>query len=250
MKERNIIRSISDDRSYDPERGGHRGGSRVHRLRQRVGRRDRRVDPGLQSALGLRFRRLPPSGLPRLDSSVPRELRHGSAFCQDSNETDATRHRLQDENEDNFWSTIRRGRAACCRRPDEIPLLPDPREDGGGQKAISRAAISEIVVCTMRDRQGKPVHRRYVDADLVDENAGAYFRWGRFEEREQRVWQLLDCLRIEEKIASRRCQRYSSLRATSNSDKNFSELIILKKKKNKCTFNSRRRKRVFFSDRR
>lgn len=197
-KERSIDRSISDDRSYDPERGGHRGGPRVHRLRQRAGRRDRGVDPGLQSALGLRFRRA--AGLLRLDSSVPRGLRHGSAFCQDSNETVATRHRLQDE--DNFWSTIRRGRdvfAACCRRPNETPLLPgrDPRENGGGQaeKAISRAAISEIVVCTMRDRQGKPVHRRIVDADLVDENAGAYFRWSRFEEREQRVWRLLDCLR-------------------------------------------------------
>lgn len=99
-KERSIDRSISDDRSYDPERGGHRGGPRVHRLRQRAGRRDRGVDPGLQSALGLRFRRA--AGLPRLDSSVPRGLRHGSAFCQDSNETVATRHRLQDENEDNF----------------------------------------------------------------------------------------------------------------------------------------------------
>lgn len=100
------------------------------------------------------------------------------------------------------------------------------------ERAISRAAISETVVRTLRDRQRKPVHRRIVDADLVDQNARAYFRWGRSEERQQRLWQLLDCEdRLEAGL------RYC-LRATK-SDKNFCELIIRR-------FLIRRRKRVFF----
>lgn len=108
LKKKINDRSISDDRAHDPKRRRHRGGSRVHRLRQRARRRDRGIDPWLQSALVLRFRhpgRLPAAirGLPRFDSSVSRrlELRHGggSAFCRDSNETDATRHRLRDSSE-------------------------------------------------------------------------------------------------------------------------------------------------------
>lgn len=70
------------------------------------------------------------------------------------------------------------------------------------ERAISRAAISETVVRALRDRQGKPVHRRIVDADLVDENARACLRRGCTEERKQRLRQLLDCEGGED-VASR-----------------------------------------------
>lgn len=58
------------------------------------------------------------------------------------------------------------------------------------------------LVRALRDRQRKPVHRRIVDADLVDENARACLRWGCTEERKQRLRQLLDCEGGED-VASR-----------------------------------------------